>query len=420
MPVLTSRATLRWLAPVAVAAAVLAGGAGIGALTAAAQPELAPRTAAQLLVDLQTARLDGLSGTVVARADLGLPAVPGVGTQSIDLAALLAGTHTLRVWYAGPDQARIALLGPLAETDIVRNGRDLWVWNSRANTAKHSLLPAADPARAGQPTTLLPEGLPFTPQQLADAALAALDPTTLVSTDGTARVAGRAAYELVLAPRDPSSLVAQVRLAIDATEHLPLRVQVFARDGGDPAIEVAFTQISFARPDPEQFRFNPPPGAQVTEGSTGATSGGSTGANPDSTAPAPKGHSNKESGAMNPGAMKPDPMEADPTAPGTKEPGATGRSFAVVGKGWTSVLVLPAPTVTTPGSRGRDDGLGGLNLGALLAQLPHVSGAWGSGRLLQSRLVTALLTDDGRLLVGAVTPQRLTDAAKDPAARLGS
>jgi outer membrane lipoprotein-sorting protein len=391
MPVLTSRATLRWLAPAAVAAAVLAGGAGIGALTASAAPELAPRSAAQLLVDLQTARLDGLSGTVVARADLGLPALPGVGSQSIDLAALLAGTHTLRVWYAGPDQARVALLGPLAETDIVRNGRDLWVWNSRANTAKHSLLPASDPARAGKPTSLLPDGLPFTPQQLADAALAALDPTTVVSTDGGARVAGRAAYELVLAPRDTSSLVAQVRLAIDATEHLPLRVQVFARDGGGPAIEVAFTQISFARPDPEQFRFNPPPGAQVTEQSAPTK--------PDATAP------DKTPGEKNPGA---------------KEPGATERPFAVVGQGWTRVLVTRAPTVDSPGGTSRDDGPGGLNLGALVAALPHVSGAWGSGRVLQSRLFSALLTDDGRLLVGAVTPQRLAEAAADPAARLGS
>ena len=39
---------------------------------------LPPRSAAQLLVDLQTARLDGLSGTVVQTADLGLPPLPGL------------------------------------------------------------------------------------------------------------------------------------------------------------------------------------------------------------------------------------------------------------------------------------------------------------------------------------------------------
>ena len=42
----------------------------------------------------------------------------------------------------------------------------------------------------------------MTPQQAADAALSAIAPTTKVSTDGTAVVAGRNAYELVLQPKD--------------------------------------------------------------------------------------------------------------------------------------------------------------------------------------------------------------------------
>jgi hypothetical protein len=35
-------------------------------------------------------------------------------------------------------------------------------------------------------------------------------------------------------------------------------------------------------------------------------------------------------------------------------------------------------------------------------------------------LFTVLITDDGRLLLGAVSPERLYQAAADPAARLGS
>ena len=46
---------------------------------------------------------------------------------------------------------------------------------------------------------------------------------------------------------------------------MPLRVQVFARGAADPAIEVAFTQVSFARPDAAQFTFNPPPGTTIVE-----------------------------------------------------------------------------------------------------------------------------------------------------------
>jgi len=383
MSVLNSRPMLRWLVPASAALAVIGGGAAIGALTAAADPSLPPRSAAQLLVDVQTARLDGLSGTVVQKADLGLPALPNVGGQgSSDLTSLVSGTHTLRVWYSGPDKARVALLGTLGETDVITNGRDLWIWSSRENTATHRTLPADDAAKA----TPTPSAGALTPELLANAVLAAIEPTTAVTTDGSATVAGRDAYELILAPRDTTSLVGSVRLAIDATEHVPLRVQVYARDGGDPAIEVAFTQVSFARPNPEQFVFNPPPGATVVEEGTG-------------TAPS-------------------DPTKPDATKPDTTKPDKDGPGAAVIGKGWTSVLVarLPEPPADDKSDQGQ--GLGDFT--ALIEQLPKVSGTWGSGRVLTSRLFSVLLTDDGRILVGAVSPERLYQAAADPAAKLGT
>jgi len=55
-----------------------------------------------------------------------------------------------------------------------------------------------------------------------------------------------------------------VRLAIDAKVHIPLRVDVYAKGANDPAVRVAFQQISFNTPDAQQFKFNPPPGAKVT------------------------------------------------------------------------------------------------------------------------------------------------------------
>ena len=408
MSVLTSRPVLRWLAPAAIAATVLGGGAAVGALRAAADPDLPPRSAAQLLVDLQTARLDGFSGTVVLRSDLGLPALPILNSaEGANLATLITGTHTLRLWYAGPDQARVALMSTLAETDIIHNGRDLWVWNSRANTAEHTVLPEA----VTKSKTLLPQPLPFTPQQIADAALAAINPSTVVTTDGSARIAGRDAYELVLSPRDTDSLVAQVRLAIDAREHLPLRVQVLARDGGAPAFEVAFTQISFARPDPEQFRFNPPPGAKVEESSDRDQN-----VKPDQVKP--------DQGTVKPGEGKtvdgkpilpPKPVGPDkvPGKPEATEPGPRDAGPVFIGKGWTTVVVARVPG-------GAGNGGEAAELAGLLGQLPSTSGAWGSGHLLTSRLFSFLLTDDGRVLAGAVTPERLAQAAADPAARLGS
>ncbi|MFL6128034.1 MAG: LolA family protein [Mycobacteriales bacterium] len=352
---------LRWAVPVAVAAAV--GVAATGVLTAEADPPLPAKTAAQLLVDLQGAKVDGLSGTVVQDSDLGLPALPstGPGADSSSPLALLTGSHTLRVWYAGEDRQRLALLGRLGETDVIHNGRDAWLWSSGSNSATHYPLPAGTkPDRPAVPS-------PLTPQQAAEQALAAIDPTTSVSTDGTRTVAGRAAYELVLAPKDTRSLVGQVRLAIDAETSVPLRVQLFGRaSSAGPAFSVGFTKVSFAVPADEQFRFAPPPGAKVTE----------------STVPA--GHTAADH-----------PSKADLER--------AGSAVRTVGKGWTTVVV--ANGMAPSAADGRGPG------GAILGQLQRVSGSWGTGRLLTSRLVSVLLTDDGRVVAGAVPPELLYTAA---------
>ena len=59
---------------------------------------------------------------------------------------------------------------------------------------------------------------------------------------------------------------------------------------------------------------------------------------------------------------------------------------------------------------------GGPNLailGALLQAAKPVHGTWGSGRLLTTSLVSVLVTSNGKILVGAVTPAVLyADAAQ--------
>ena len=368
MSALRSRPALRWLVPAAAAAVVIGGGAAAGTIVASADPALPERSAAQLLVDLQNAKVDGLSGTIVQTADLGLPSLSGITGEAggADLTSLVAGSNTARVWYAGEDKARVALVGVLGETDVIRNGSDVWIWRSRENAATHVVLPedAADKPKAA------PTGLPSTPQEAADAALAAIDPTTAVSTTGAASVAGRDAYELVLAPRDTASLIGQVRLAVDAEEHIPLRVDVYAKGANDPALRVAFQQISFAVPDGEQFSFNPPPGAKVTTERPGADA-------------------------------KADGRDLGHELGPNDRPKAAEPGTRVVGEGWTSVLVMNGPEAKEQ-----------QELSGLLGSLPKVNGAWGSGRLLSGALFSALLTDDGRVLVGAVAPERLYEVAK--------
>ena len=107
------------------------------ATTATAERKLPPRTAEQLLVDVQQARVDGLSGTVIQRANLGIPEIPGRRRDSSELTSLVSGTHTLRVRYSAPDKARLAVLGTYGETDVIHNGKDLWIWSSRDQAATH-------------------------------------------------------------------------------------------------------------------------------------------------------------------------------------------------------------------------------------------------------------------------------------------
>ncbi|MGW0227560.1 LolA family protein [Actinopolymorpha singaporensis] len=372
----TSRPALRWLAPAAVLALVLTAGTAGTMLRADAAGALPSRTAAQLLVDLQKADPVPFSGTVSQQSDLGLPELPALdgGGGSSDLSSLVSGSHTLRVWYDGPQRLRLALLGTLGESDVVRNGSDLWLWSSQDRAATHRTLPAK-PKHAAPDPSKLPADLPKTPQEAADQALKALDPTTKVTTDGTAKVAGRSAYLLILTPRDASSLVGQVRLAVDGTRHIPLQVQVFAKGSSEPAFQVGFTSISFTRPSADQFRFTPPPGTKVTEGEKGSG----------------RRHAPKS------------------------VPAKPAEQPRVVGKGWTSVVVatMPAEQAAAPGKGKQGDQPGDRSggqfgqLGQVLNALPKVSGSWGSGRVLKGSLFSVLVTDDGRVLAGAVSPDRL-------------
>src|SRR3954462_1475277 len=76
--VFRSRPALRWLVPSAAAVVIIGGGAAAGTIGAGADPSLPDRSAAQLLVDVQNAKVDGLSGTIVQTADLGLPDISGL------------------------------------------------------------------------------------------------------------------------------------------------------------------------------------------------------------------------------------------------------------------------------------------------------------------------------------------------------
>jgi outer membrane lipoprotein-sorting protein len=360
----------RWAVPAGAATLILAG-VVVSPLSATADDALEPRTAQELLVALAEPTTTTVSGTVATVADLGLPSLPmGMAPQGGPM-ALASGERTVRVWTDGPTRQRVALVEQSAETTLVRNGTEAWVWSSTAATAHRYELPTP----SGEAKDLPAGTLPSTPAEAAAMALAAIDPTTEVTTSGLANVAGRDAYELLLQPRDDQTLVERVAIAIDGQTNVPLRVRVYSTKQADPAIEVGFTSVDYSTPDPALFTFTPPAGAEVTEHAApakGDLAGLGEGAGP----------------------------KGEPT---------------VVGEGWSAVVVgdLPADGLADLAESGSaaEQGPGADDPAAtalaFLAAMPKASGEWGTGRVLAGTLFSAIVTDDGRFAVGAVTPEVL-------------
>lgn len=363
LPKLSRRA--RWAVP--IGALVVTGGVMAGSLVSVAQaaPALPSRTPAQLLAEVAQNQGPALSGTVLETSSLGLPSLPGNASPT-SITSMLTGSHPLQVWYAGPEHYRLAVPSSLSETDVVRSGSTVSLWQSTNDSVTEITVPAhtAKPVPAATPA--------LTPQQAANQVLAAVGPTTTVSVDSNVTVAGQAAYELVLAPKDSSSLVGQVRIAIDGHNGEPLRVQVFARGASSPAISVGFTSITFVTPAPADISFTPPAGAKITK--------------------------------VNPGQDTP-----------SGRPAGTGVS--AIGSGWLTVLELPSAALTAgspaqgPVSANNASGDSAAVLQALIASATVEHGAWGTGRLLRTSLVSVLLTDNGKMFVGAVQPSVLYAAA---------
>jgi outer membrane lipoprotein-sorting protein len=379
----------RWAIPAGAVALAGAVTAGTMISTAQASPELPLRTPAQLLASVagRTAPPPALTGTVVETASLGLPQLPGSSDPN-SITTLLAGSHTIKVWYADRTHIRLAMPVTMSETDLIRNGRQVWVWQSSSNTVTRMQLPAKD-GQAARHAAAMPSQPPLTPQQAASQALKAVGPSTRVSVQRNVTVAGQPAYQLVLSPKASGSLVGRIAIAIDATKNVALRVQVFAKGAASPAFQVGYTSISFVRPAAANFSFTPPSGAKVKVVSPASDTSGRMSA---------------------------------------KDKQASGEP-QVIGKDWLSVAVLPASalagvmgagstsSVTGQAAQSAAGGPAGGSgedaavAGALLKTATPVHGAWGSGKLLHTSLVSVLMTSDGHVLVGAVTPAVLESAA---------
>ena len=314
----------------------VAGVVGLGLLTlqggAGAQPALPPVSPEDLVTSVLKAQPGPFEGTVQLDNELGLPALP-------DLPQAANGTSTAQVWSGGDHKGRVQIPSPTGERTLVSDGTTFWAWNSDDRTVTKG---TRGPDQ-GSPTMA-------DPTKAATDALAALQPTSNVSVDGTDEVAGRPVYDLVLAPKPTErTLLREVRIAVDAQERMPLRLTVLAQGSTSPALQVGFTDLTFGPQDPGRFTFTPPAGATVKD--------------------APSRDAQQQ-------------QRDKPT---------------VVGDGWDRVIVEKVPQ-NNPDRAKQLAGLG-----------TPTSGSWGNGRLVKTAVATAIITDDGRVAMGAVPEQVLSE-----------
>ncbi|AVH57148.1 MULTISPECIES: LolA family protein [Streptomyces] len=375
------RKAARYVVPVVVVGVAAATIGLVPALADSGDPDLPKITAQELIEKIAKSDVQQLSGTVKISTDLGLPDLGGLESGLMSGAAqgddgstadpqsklleLASGTHTLRVAADGPDKAKISLLDNASEYSVIHNGDDIWAYDSKSNEVYHATAPESE--RTKEKT---PDDVPATPKDFADEILKSVDDTTSVTVDGTAQVAGRDAYKLLVKPKQSGTTVGAISIAVDAKTGLPLKFTLTPASGGAAVVDAGFTKVDFAKPAASTFDFTPPKGAKVTEEKDD--------------------HS---------GHQAPKPGED------FSKDGLEG--LTTIGEGWNAIAEFDTGGEGLPtGSSGNGDVDGFLNsLG------DPVTGKFGSGTVFSTRLVNALITDDGKVYAGTVTKDALVKAA---------
>ncbi len=383
------RRAARYVVPVTVMGVAAATIGLVPAIASSGDPDLPDITAAQLIEKIAKSDVEQLSGTVKVTTDLGLPDLGGMESSltsgalgqggdgssadpSAKLTELASGTHTLRVAADGPERQKLSLLDGSEEYSLIHNGKNVWGYDSKSNEVFHGTVDEP----AGERGEHQP---PATPKDFAEEALKSVDDTTSVTVDGTAQVAGRDAYKLVVEPRQSGSTVGAISIAVDHETGMPLKFTLTPASGGAAVVDVGFTKVSFARPAASTFDFTPPKGAKVTE--EGALEEAERHAGKDSGRPGKAPESEEDLGE-----------------------GLDGMKF--LGEGWNSVATFDT------GGPGLPAGGTGSDLDGFLGSLgDRVKGDFGTGTVFSTRLVNALITEDGTVYVGAVTKDHLVKTA---------
>jgi hypothetical protein len=371
---------LRWVLPLALVGGLVV--VAEGWAVSSERPKLPPRSATQVAASVTHGTALPRSGTFTLHTNLGLGQVAASASAN-QLVALASGSNLARVWTDGARRSRIALLQPLQETDWVRNGNQLWVWQSTGTQAARVQNSASlDIPALGATTSLVGDSSIEPPDVVATHLLSLRNDSTL-SLGRPDVVAGRRVYELIETPRSRSTLITSVRIGVDAATGLPLRVRMFVRGRSSPIIDDRFTAVSFSQPNGSNFDFRPPPHATVIDAPTVGAA----------LEPAWRVRERRrefgDRGLASDGS----------TAFGFDAPGLAIRT---VGTGWDEVVIA--------------SGVNSWGIRELFGSARDVTGPFGHGLLARTPAVSVLVLDDGRIAAGVVTPSRLKAALAEDGA----
>ncbi|SEL02794.1 LolA family protein [Streptacidiphilus jiangxiensis] len=386
-----ARASRKRLLLVSAAVAAVAGSVAAGTALAAG-PSLPGVTPQSLLARALADHQQTFTGTVQSTVDLGVPsqlvsqlpsalasadgkggskgaADPQAQQAQQQLMSLLSGTHSFDVSVDGPNRQSFSSSDTGRTVRFVHNGTEAWTYDSQTNQAVQFTGIQPDEARTqpSAPAMTTPAEAARMLQQIA--------PFSSVRVDGDSMVAGRQVYVLVVSPKGNGSTIGDVRLSIDAKTDMPLGLQVDPSDGSSPIADIQFTNISYAAPAANSFDFTLPQGAKLTTKSAQQAAHG-----------------------------VPDKPSVPRTGTGQAGQHPNPGDVQVLGSGWTTVYKL-SPAAAGKGAKG------GNPLGALGA-LKEVGHSVPGGTLFTTKVVNVLVTDNGTVYAGAVTPAYLESLAK--------
>lgn len=411
----------RWAPALAVSAVIAVGTFAIPLQASAVDlPDLTP----QQVMLLMDKKITGFSGTIVKTSDLGLPALEMSSMMSKDMVAemeekmpdgfeefipnlieqnaitqaveLISGTHKIRV-YASEFGARIQVLDPMSQRDLIVNQNEMWTYdakNASATTAKFE-----DKISAEDKTKLEAEAKASfqeyaaklqldisNPEAVADYLMDMIGETTAVSVGKEHRIAGRSAYQLIAKPKAKNSLIESVYVSVDSETGMALDVKVYSIEQDAPAFQVGFESISFATPDASLFTFTPPVGTTVETLDMPAEL--------ETELEALKKEYEAKNSAKQFTESDFAAKKAELEAKYADQP-----KPEMIGEGWESVIYLPAVPKEVPMAMLENE-----LFADLLTQVP-------GGKVFSTPVANVLITDAGKVYAGAVTIEFLQQVA---------